>query len=304
MSPTVSVVIPCYRQAHFLPDAIESALSQRGERCEIIVVDDGSPDDVPAVVDRYPGVRCLSQENRGLPGARNAGLEASAGSHMVFLDADDRLLPSATAAGLEALARAPSAPLAWGFNRTIDEHGTVVGEIANPWPRDHAVYEDLLLRNVVGPPVGVMFRRSALERWGGFAAEQETAEDYEIYLRLAYHAPIVCHRQVIAEYRDHGSKMSSDLEAMLRGVLRALRCQEPRVAGDPRLRRALRAGVREAWLVFDGARRQAAVGEAVADGRWLQGAWEAAGLAARYPSVFGRAVARKLSEPGRGGAGG
>ena len=92
-SPVVSVVIPCYRQAHFLPDAIESVLAQTYPHFEIIVVDDGSPDDTRAVAGRYPGVRCLRQRNRGLSAARNAGLAASIGTYVVFLDADDRLTP-------------------------------------------------------------------------------------------------------------------------------------------------------------------------------------------------------------------
>ena len=78
-SPVVSVVIPCYRQAHFLPEAIESVLAQTYPHFEIIVVDDGSPDDTRAVAGRYPGVRCLRQRNRGLSAARNAGLAAEHG---------------------------------------------------------------------------------------------------------------------------------------------------------------------------------------------------------------------------------
>src|SRR5262249_2413872 len=62
----VSVVIPCYRQAHFLPEAIESALRQTYPDVEIIVVDDGSPDDTSIVAARYANVRCVRQPNRAL----------------------------------------------------------------------------------------------------------------------------------------------------------------------------------------------------------------------------------------------
>ena len=77
--PLASVVIPCYKQAHFLPQAIESALSQTHRPVEVIVVDDGSPDNTAAVVARYPQVRYLRQENRGLGGARNSGFRISNG---------------------------------------------------------------------------------------------------------------------------------------------------------------------------------------------------------------------------------
>src|SRR5918994_3621037 len=96
----VTVVIPCYNQAHFLGEAIESVLSQSYPNFEILVVDDGSTDDTSEVAGRYPQqVRLIRQENRGLAGARNTGIGHARGEYLVFLDADDRLLPEALEAG-------------------------------------------------------------------------------------------------------------------------------------------------------------------------------------------------------------
>ena len=64
----VSVIIPCYRQAHFLPEALESVLAQTHRETEIVVVDDGSPDNTSEVVERYPAVQCVRQRNQGLAG--------------------------------------------------------------------------------------------------------------------------------------------------------------------------------------------------------------------------------------------
>ena len=89
----VSVIIPCFEQAHFLPEAIESVLTQTHCATEIIVVDDGSPDNVFEVVSWYPTVKCVQQQNQGLAAARNAGFRFSTGHHVLFLDADDRLMP-------------------------------------------------------------------------------------------------------------------------------------------------------------------------------------------------------------------
>ena len=114
----VSVIIPCYRQADFLPQALESALAQTHCETEIIVVDDGSPDNTAEVVARYPGVRYLRQENRGLAGARNGGFRVSKGEYVLFLDADDRLTPNAVEAHLSCFAKHPEA-------------GFVVGDIDN-----------------------------------------------------------------------------------------------------------------------------------------------------------------------------
>src|SRR5215467_2631984 len=85
--PKVSVVIPCYNQAHFLSEAITSVLAQTYPPFETIVIDDGSTDATSNVATRYPSVRCIRQPNQGSAGARNAGLSVCAGDYVVFLDA-------------------------------------------------------------------------------------------------------------------------------------------------------------------------------------------------------------------------
>ena len=112
--PLVSVVIPCYEQARFLSEAIESVLAQTYPHFEVVVVDDGSADNASEVAARYPGVRCVRQENRGLAEARNTGIRRTNGSFMVFLDADDRLLPDALEAGLGCFEEHPECALVYG----------------------------------------------------------------------------------------------------------------------------------------------------------------------------------------------
>src|SRR5215212_207946 len=115
----VSVVIPCYNQAHFLGEAIESVLAQNHLRFEIVVVDDGSTDDTAEVAACYPGVRCVRQDNRGLSAARNNGLRHSEGEYVVFLDADDRLLPEALETGLKCFEAHPECAYVYGHFRVI-----------------------------------------------------------------------------------------------------------------------------------------------------------------------------------------
>ena len=76
-TPSVSVIIPCYNQAHFLPEAIQSALSQTYPEIEVVVVDDGSRDKIAEVMGRYSGIVLVRQENRGLAEARNSGFRAT-----------------------------------------------------------------------------------------------------------------------------------------------------------------------------------------------------------------------------------
>ncbi|HSM60986.1 MAG TPA: glycosyltransferase family 2 protein [Longimicrobiales bacterium] len=302
MRARVSVVIPCYRQAHFLAEALASVRCQTHPAHETVVVDDGSPDDVPGVVDRVPDVRCLRQDNRGLSAARNAGLAATSGELVVFLDADDRLLPEALEAGVDALAGRPRAALAWGFNRPIDREGRALGPISNPYDAEEAAYTALLERNVVGPPVGVVFRRTAVVSAGGFGEGARTAEDYDLYLRLAREHTLYCHRRLVGEYRHHDANMSSDAAAMLRGVLEALESQESYVEGDATLRRALARGRRNAWRRYEGSRRVARIGEAVRQGRWgAAGLWSAALLARDAPYFLSVLASRASGRRGRAG---
>src|ERR687898_2206392 len=130
----VTVVIPCYNQAHFLGEAIESVLSQSYPNFEIIVVDDGSTDNTSEVASRYEGVRLVRQENRGLAGARNTGIKHSEGEYLVFLDADDRLLPEALAVGLGCFEAHPECALVAGHARFIDVEGLLRAEPRPPQP--------------------------------------------------------------------------------------------------------------------------------------------------------------------------
>src|SRR4051812_32974140 len=101
--PDVAVVIPCFNQAHYLGEAIESVLGQTQPPAELIVVDDGSEDNSYEVAGRYETVTRMQQRNRGVAAARNAGWKASDAEFLVFLDADDRLLPDALEVGASAL---------------------------------------------------------------------------------------------------------------------------------------------------------------------------------------------------------
>ena len=92
-----SVIIPSYNSAPFLPQALDSLLSQTTGDFEVVVVNDGSTDDTQQILDAYmkkdPRVRCLSQENAGVSAARNNGLAAAKGDYITFLDADDTYAP-------------------------------------------------------------------------------------------------------------------------------------------------------------------------------------------------------------------
>lgn len=239
--PVVSVVIPCYRQALFLPEAIESALAQTHLRTAVVVVDDGSPDETAEVVGRYPEVKCVRQENRGLAGARNAGFQASEGEYIIFLDADDRLTSNAVEAHLECFATNPEAGFVVGDIDHIRPDGSYDG--SPRWPLlEKDFYEELLRVNHVANTIAVMFRRSVLDHVGGFKADCSPAEDYALLLHAAQCFPSAHHRTVVAHYRRHPSSLSRQGSVMLRAMDRVMTMQWVKVEGDPRLMKAWRTG--------------------------------------------------------------
>jgi glycosyltransferase involved in cell wall biosynthesis len=215
--PTVGVVITTYNHAHFLQQALESAQSQTRPADAIVVVDDGSTDDPASVVSRFPGVRLIRQENRGLAAARNAGVAALETSHVIFLDADDRLEPAAIEAGLRCFARAPGSALVYGAHKYIDAEDREIGERFDPPGEDP--YLRLLRGNFIAMHGTVMYRRDQLLAAGGFDERLRRCEDYDLYLRIARTSRIAGHPDYVAAYRLHGGNMSTDYPAMLRSAL-------------------------------------------------------------------------------------
>ena len=102
--PTVSIVICNYNYAHFLADAIESALAQQGGVKEVIVVDDGSTDESVNVARQFGArIQLITQSNGGQLSAYNTGFERVTGDEVIFLDSDDKLLPGACARVAQAM---------------------------------------------------------------------------------------------------------------------------------------------------------------------------------------------------------
>jgi glycosyltransferase involved in cell wall biosynthesis len=244
---TVTVVIPCFNQARFLPAAVSSVRAQHHPSVDCIVVNDGSTDDT-ATVAAALGVRVIEQANAGVSAARNAGLAATAGEIVIFLDADDELLPQAASLAVAALEAAPEAAAVVGRCQVIDEEGS-------PQPADHRpidtsrLYEEWLSGNFVWAPAAAAFRTQALQEAGGFPEGLGPAADYAVYLRLARSGAVRVITSEVARYRRHDESMSRDPALMLRATLSVLR-REIREA-PVSLRRAIGAG-RRCWCDWYG----------------------------------------------------
>lgn len=217
MSPTFSVIIPCYNQAHWLPEAVESALAQTPVP-QVIVVDDGSSDRTAEVAASYGDrIHLIRQRNAGLPAARNAGILQADGDYLVFLDSDDALRPEYLARASAVLAAHPEVDVLHGRADVVDLEGTVrasfggaeLGE--DPFAR--------LLAGNDGPPNTWIIRRALLAKAGLFDPMLRSCEDWELWLRCALAgAKFATDPSVVAVYRDVPGSMSKQIETMWRSA--------------------------------------------------------------------------------------
>ena len=244
MNSLVSIIIPCYNQARFLSEAIESVLKQSYSPLEVIVVDDGSSDNTSEVAARYSMVRLIKQDNQGLARARNRGLAESKGEYVNFLDADDRLLPNAIELGVRSLQTQPEWAFVHGRYRYIDMAGNPAQHFDARVERIEDYYEALLRRNFIGMSATVMYRRAVLESVGGFLPTLPVCEDYELYLRICRAFPVGRHDEIVAEYRLHERSLSRDYGRMLQASIKVLRSQQSCVKGHARYEEAYEEGLR------------------------------------------------------------
>jgi glycosyltransferase involved in cell wall biosynthesis len=246
----VAVVIPCFKQAHFLGDAIESTLNQTTPASEIVVIDDGSPDDVAGVTARYPGVRYIRQRNQGLSAARNTGISATTSEFLVFLDSDDRLLPHAIERGISHHAARPGCGFVAGRMHLIAADGSRLRPWA-PFPETDDTFAQLLINHCGIYPLTVMYRRAAIEAvGGGFNISLRSAEDWDMDIRLARRFPFHLYDEPIAEYRKHGANMTGNAAVMMQSIIRVLHAQRDFTRENSRYEGARRLGIHRVHAYF------------------------------------------------------
>ncbi|HTQ28684.1 MAG TPA: glycosyltransferase [Puia sp.] len=219
----VSVIVPCYNQAGYLPDAINSVCRQTHPQVEIIVVDDGSTENVRGVCESFPNVRYLRVERVGLSAARNIGVRVSSGDFLVFLDADDFLYPNAIETQLGYFAADPRLAYVSGAHDRIDSAGNPL-PVAGPYDKPTDNYCSLLLGNYIGMEATVMYRRALFFHFH-FDPTLQASEDYALNLDIARRFPVLGHTQKLAVYRIHGQNMSANASYMLQMTMRVLRQQ-------------------------------------------------------------------------------
>jgi glycosyltransferase involved in cell wall biosynthesis len=242
-----SIIIPTHERPALLPRAVESA-RRAGAEVEIVVVDDGSTDETSAVCTSFRDIVHVRLEKpRGVGAARAAGIAASSGTYISFLDDDDARLPGSIDRQLAILEAAPEAALVYGQVHGAMQSLAIDGR--RPFPQfcpSGDIFWMLMGGNFI-PSCSVVVRRGAIESVGGLFHEATPADDWDLWLRIAERYPIASLAEPVSIYRQptlwskQGSSRLAD--GLLSADLRVLdRCAKlPRAMADPRaLRRAAR----------------------------------------------------------------
>jgi GT2 family glycosyltransferase len=287
-----SLIVPAFNAAEFVGEAIEAALAQTYRPLEIVVIDDGSTDTTADIVRGYlhhPEVVLVQQENRGLAGARNRGIDESHGEVVGLLDADDVWMPHKVATAMRHLREHPE--IGWFTtdcylmydDRRTDEryYGSMVAD-AFP-PADHAEQVRWIAqRNFMS--VACLIRRDLFDRFGGFDPRLRRTEDYDLWIRFILGGTCVGRiAEPLGWYRLRDDSLSADLGAQWESHLEVLGAHGAALhaAGGRLLAREC----------YDIARRQIASGHRR---RALRFAW----MALRAPDTSVRTASRHLSHLG------
>lgn len=252
--PSVAIIIPAYKCAQYIEGALHSCLNQTSLPAEIVVVNDGSPDNLLEVLQPFVdsgAIRLVNQENQGISRARNNGIAASTAELITFLDADDELLPHAVEARQQAAKEFPEADVVFGdywmsdlpgerrsihkfLNATevlssyVERTGTGASELSREFSK---AYSGQQLSSALIHTNCVAIRRSLLEKIGLFRLDLAASQDYELWRRSIAASKAVVTRcaPLSIYYRWRGSigKYEEECQFMVKGLQEKLASATP-----------------------------------------------------------------------------
>lgn len=215
MLPTVSVLMPVYKTAPFLREAMDSMLTQTFTDFELIVLNDCSPDNAEEILDEYKDpriVRYLGKENAGLANVLNVGMRMAKGKYIARMDSDDISAPNRLEVQVDYLERHPDIDLcSCGMN--------LFGAMEDQWIRESDL-ETVRINALFFSPIlhaASVWRRDSFERLGlRFRQEMVPAEDYDLWCRaLSGGLRLVNIPECMYQYRIHPNQVTVNTEKIL-----------------------------------------------------------------------------------------
>ena len=229
--PLVSVVIPAYNAESFIAKTLASVLAQTYPCFEVLVVNDGSSDRTPTIVQSFiekdARIRLLQQPNAGVAAARNLGIEQANGEFVAPIDSDDLWHPETmTKLVGQFLSTGSDVGVVYVWSVDIDERDQQTGGF-HASVVEGEVYKTLICHNFLGNASSTLIRKSSLEHVGGYdhqlrAQNAQGCEDWDLYLRLAEHYKFGVVPEFLVSYRKVSGSLSGDFRQMARSQLRML----------------------------------------------------------------------------------
>jgi glycosyltransferase involved in cell wall biosynthesis len=224
-SPLISVIIPAYNTAPFIGETLLSVVGQTFTDFEIIVVNDGSPD-TPALEEALAPfrarIRYIVQENRGLSGARNAGIAVARGEFVAFLDSDDAWEPDYLEYQLAEL-RSRGLAVVYANATTFGDPLRSGRLFMDMHPSSGEVTIESLVAQTCNVMVSVLARREALVKAGLFDESLRSSEDFDLWLRVIKSGGTIgYHRKPLVRSRLHRGSLSANGVSMCQHIVRVL----------------------------------------------------------------------------------
>ncbi len=212
MRPLVSVIITTYNQARYITETIQSAIDQDLTDREIVVVDDGSTDETPTLVDAFgKRVVYLRQANQGVAGSRNTGIRHARGELLAFLDGDDLWERRKLSSQVTAANDHPSSGLIVAGGVQIDDSGAILGRsliapsietlLGSAESITLRCYDQLLAQNVILTSSQVLIPKAVFDQVGVSDIRIAHASDWDIYLRIAARYDVTFLREPLTRWR-------------------------------------------------------------------------------------------------------
>jgi glycosyltransferase involved in cell wall biosynthesis len=219
MQSFISVIIPCYNQARFLAGAVDSALSQDYPAKEVIVINDGSPDNAREVASRFGDrIVYIEQENKGVSAARNRGIIAARGDYIAFLDSDDVYLPGALSILASYLNAHPETALVCANGVLVDGSGVIGLKSAVSGRPKNSVNFRRETVSYCATTSTVMLRRSCVDSTGLFVETlKKSGEDWLMWIRISLRFDMAYLDTPVIRYRLHGTSTTANTERLTQG---------------------------------------------------------------------------------------
>lgn len=241
-SPLVSVIIPAYNAEAFIERTLTSVLSQTYQNLEVLVIDDGSTDCTPELIQKIAQrdrrVRLLWQSNAGVAAARNLGIQHAKGEFIAPIDADDIWYPHNLERQVQCFLKSKaSVGLVYSWSADIDEFDQLTGGVRISRIQGRT-FKTLICHNFIGNASATLIRRTCFDTVGGYTTKlrvqnAEGCEDWELYLRIAERYEFRVVPEFLVGYRKASSSMSGDFHKMARSHALMLRSVQHKHPGIP-----------------------------------------------------------------------